>query len=199
MPKKAQRGRGLPFEKRRDRTTHEERSTASSASTHDRAVTAVAAEPVETIDLTDLPPTRQQRAMAEAYRAIHELPDKKELRTIYGGLCHQVPIWVRAQGLAQAVAFIREKGHPDDQKSDRATAYRFMERHLAAALGVKVSEQAVGNSGALLDRVMTANVITYIQDTRTILDAWVYYKRFAASVLGVENAHSAEVSDAAAG
>lgn len=135
--------------------------------------------------------TRDQRAMARALADIRALPDDQDLRDAYGRLCHAVPIWVRTNGLSQALAFIRAKGHPADA-GDRAKAlaraHRTIERHLAGLVGVeegKMRESANGNPAALLDRVQQSSIGTYIGDTRAILGAWVYYKRFAVSLLRV--------------
>ncbi len=44
----------------------------------------------------------------------------------------------------------------------------------------------------MIDRVRNAEMVEYMHMTREVLSAWVYYKRFATSILGVESGESAE-------
>lgn len=120
---------------------------------------------------------RQQRYMQQAIQNVQGMcSERKETRDIYGGLCHTLPILLRTNGLCQTLAFIESKRCSAGDKS-RAAAYQALKSHIATTLGVLEE--------TLLDRVRDAPIGTYLRETSLLLDAWVYYKRFAVSILGV--------------
>ncbi len=125
--------------------------------------------------------TRRQRYLGQALDHIREMEALQgeradTTRTIYGGLCHTLPILVRTNGLSQTIAFIQEKsGSADEARRD---AYHALQGHIAQTLGVDTADQ-------LLAAVHEATLTEYQRQTRTLLEAWVYYKRFATSFLGV--------------
>lgn len=123
--------------------------------------------------------TRRQKHLIRALNHVQALKDKepKAVQDIYGGLCHKLPVLLRTNGLCQVVAFIDDKA-AGKQDSDRAQAYRLLKRHIAKTLDV--------SPDGLARRAGTAAVAQYIHDTRTLLEAWSYYKRFAVSILNVE-------------
>src|SRR5690606_9314727 len=92
---------------------------------------------------------------------------------LYGSLCLSLPVLVQTNGLCQTLAFLEEKssGKPD-------SAHRLLLNHIAEVLGVE--------PGKLLDAVRTAPLMTYIHYSRRIMSAWVYYKRFSASLLAAD-------------
>lgn len=104
--------------------------------------------------------------------------ENKEVRDIYGGLCHKFPIMVLTCGLCQTVAFVEAKagGKPGDRKE----AYKLLRKHVAGLLG--------STEAALQEDVRKAPLSDYMRYTRRIRQAWVYYKRFAVSILKVESA-----------
>lgn len=103
---------------------------------------------------------------------------------IYGGLCHKLPILVRQDGLAQAVAFIEDKaGGIEANPNDRQQAYRRLRAHIGQTIDVQ---------GQLVNLVRTAELPRYMRDTRAILEAWIFYKRFAVSILKVEQGQDTE-------
>ena len=102
--------------------------------------------------------------------------NKPGMQKIYGGLCHKFPIMVLTCGLCQAVAFVEAKAVGKDP--DRVHAYKLLREHVAALLGVTPS--------TLQDTVRDAPLGEYMRFTRRIRQAWVYYKRFAVSILKVE-------------
>lgn len=116
----------------------------------------------------------------EAAEAESSKRDKAARRRIYGGLCHAFPVLVRTNGLCQALAFVAAKATGD---TPRAQAYRDVRDHVADIL--QITDQQ-GKPGDPLDVVRHAALTEYLRSTRTILDAWVYYRRFADSVLEVE-------------
>ena len=120
--------------------------------------------------------TRQQRDLTAALENVSQLVgDDKETRRIYGGLCHSFPILIRTNGLCQTLAFVHEKKSGGD---NRARAYQRLWAHVADTIGQ--------NEETLLNHVRSVPTTRYLHDTRRLLDAWVYYKRFAAAILGVK-------------
>lgn len=117
--------------------------------------------------------TRAQQDMKKALELVSSLERETDgAKNIYGGLCHNFPILVRQSGLCQALAFSADKATGE---GDRARAHQKLLEHVAQILGVKNALQAV----------QQADAIGYMHHTRRVLTAWVYFKRFAASVLGV--------------
>jgi CRISPR-associated protein Cmr5 len=110
---------------------------------------------------------RQQEAAAQA---------GSKARTAYGSMAHKLPVLIRTAGLAQAVAFVETRG--DDGQ-------RALLAHLEQALQLGKGQLAARSRGAELGE--------YVLLTRRSLDALLWFKRFAQSVLGVEA--SAEVED----
>jgi len=88
-------------------------------------------------------------------------------RRKYGSLAHRLPVLVRTAGLAQALAFVEARGSQAGEK-------------LLAHIAEVVQEKE------LLKRSREAELEEYMDLTRKVLDALVWYKRFAQSVLGVE-------------
>jgi CRISPR-associated protein Cmr5 len=140
--------------------------------------------------------TRQQRFMTLAMGHVEQIgrahQKQPQVRNIYGGLCHAFPIMVRANGLCQALAFVEAKANAgsssgqdkDGASGSRAEAYGLVRAHVAAVLDI--------DNGTLLTRVREAGVADYLRYTRTVLDAWIFYKRFAVSILNVQSAQAAE-------
>jgi CRISPR type III-B/RAMP module-associated protein Cmr5 len=127
--------------------------------------------------------TRQQRLMENAITRIAALPNDAAVRKTYGSLCHSLPVLIRQNGLCQAAAFINEKKTPSDpsKPSSAEKAHQLLWEHMAATLEVepgKLLDQVRGGDGDGLDR--------YLRDTRTLMDAWIFHKRFAAAMLGVK-------------
>jgi CRISPR-associated protein Cmr5 len=120
---------------------------------------------------------RRERAFAQALEHVGAV-DKEEqakVKDIYGGLCIKFPVMLRQNGLRQTIAFIEDKA---SGKDDRARAYRLLRRHIAANLGLE--------EGKIVDRLRDMSALEIVRYTRLLLAAWVYYKRFAVSILGAE-------------
>ncbi|RIH86868.1 CRISPR system Cmr subunit Cmr5 [Calidithermus roseus] len=103
--------------------------------------------------------------------------ENEEVKNIYGGLCHNFPILVRQSGLCQALAFSADKArvNPNQKETDRNKAHKLLLKHVGDILDVQ----------SALEAVQQTDAIGYMHYTRRVLSAWVYFKRFAASVLGV--------------
>lgn len=126
-----------------------------------------------------MPQTRNQKDMKRALELVSSLEQADpELKRIYGGLCHSFPVMVLQSGLCQAVAFSAAKTSSEDQRERaRARAHQKLLEHLGAILEVE---------GDLLAHLHEAPTTAYMHHTRRVLEAWVYFKRFAKSVLKVE-------------
>lgn len=120
--------------------------------------------------------TRKQEDLTRALDHIGAMASESEAtRTIYGSLCHALPALIRTSGLCEALAFVHEKAAGG---GDRGAAHARMWEHVAATLGVPPHQ--------LLEHVRTRPSLAYLRDTVRVLEASVYYKRFAVSLLGVE-------------
>jgi CRISPR-associated protein Cmr5 len=124
--------------------------------------------------------TRAQRDLVMAERLITEVTGKdREVQKIYGRLCHSFPVLVRTCGLCQALAFSEDKATPSNgEETPRNKAHRLLLRHVAEILGVK----------SALKAVRSAEAAEYMLQTRIVLGAWIYFKRFAVSILNVDSA-----------
>lgn len=122
--------------------------------------------------------TRAQQDMELAAQLVQAVSSHdKETQQIYGGLCHSFPVLVRTCGLCQAIAFSKAKA--GEGKESREKAHRLLLEHVAAILGVQSD---------LLQAVRNASASDYMLYTRRVLSAWVYFKRFAESILKVSSA-----------
>jgi CRISPR-associated protein Cmr5 len=106
-----------------------------------------------------------------------------EAADIYGGLCHNFPIMVRSLGLCQTLAYYESKSVGKDNKRTEAYSRKLADVHAVAAIG---SDKVLSTYAAGLP------VLEYMQLTREILDAAIYFKRFAVSLLKVESASQVE-------
>jgi CRISPR-associated protein Cmr5 len=120
--------------------------------------------------------TRGQRMLVLAEKLVTEVEEKPEdVRSRYGNLCHGFPVLVRTAGLCQALAFSKDKSTGD---GPLARAHGLILAHVAQVLEV--------TDGDPLSAVRTAGTLDYMLKTRQVLDAWIYFKRFAVSILKVE-------------
>lgn len=126
------------------------------------------------------------RALDDVQAVLRE--NNPGMQKIYGGLCHKFPILVLTCGLCQAVAFVESKTVGID--ADRVQAYKLLRKHVAALLDLPLAE--------LQENVRDSSLNDYMRYTRRIRQAWVYYKRFAVSLLKVESGAAVEQDGGAA-
>lgn len=114
--------------------------------------------------------TRDQKYAADIYKRVSEVKKKAEEadRNRYGAMAHQLPILIRTAGLAQALAFL------DSRDTE---GHRQLLIDLAAT---------VGQPGQLLQRARVAEIDEYMNLTRQVMAALLWYKRFAQSVLDIK-------------
>ncbi len=114
---------------------------------------------------------RDQKYAADAYNKVFAAKqNKKEFYEKYGTMAHKLPILIRTAGLAQALWFVESRGK-DAQKQ--------LLDDLAKTVGKQ--EKAI-----LLNRAREAQLNEYMLLTKQMMDALLWYKRFAQSVLGVQ-------------
>src|SRR6266480_672771 len=89
-------------------------------------------------------------------------------RNRYGAMAHQLPILIRSAGLAQALAFLESR----DPKGHKQLLI-----DLAAT---------VGQPGTLLQWAREGSIDEYMNLTRQVMAALLWYKRFAQSVLDIK-------------
>lgn len=129
--------------------------------------------------------TRAQKDSKRAFEHISQLTLSDTDAKLYGSICHNFPIMVLRSGLAQAVAFLWIKA-----SNDKA-AYQVFLKHLSIISGGGEQE----SYSALQERIQQMQLAEYQRTTRIILNASIWYKRFAQSMLNVE-AGGVESSDA---
>jgi CRISPR-associated protein Cmr5 len=112
--------------------------------------------------------TRDQRYAVDAYQSIAKV--KAEDRQNYGGMAHKLPILIRTAGLAQALSFVDSRGKD---------AQKLLLEDIAKTIGKP-------GKAALLSRAREAELGEYMLLTKQVMDALLWYKRFAQSVLGVQ-------------
>ena len=131
--------------------------------------------------------TRQQQLMETALKQVDEVKGKGEgVRSFYGGLCHRLPVLIRTCGLCAALAFVHSKSQ-DRSGDGRSEAHRLLLEHCRAILknhaGLGIGN---GSGRELINTVQGLDVRGYVLAQRVLLEALVFHKRFAESVLGVE-------------
>ncbi len=140
---------------------------------------------------TDLGRAEQLVTAVAEYRGEgYNEAENKSVRDIYGGLCHKFPILVRTCGLCQTVTFSLDKATANDMNNvqPRNAAHALLLQHVSAILGH-------ADSNGLIAAVRDGNAVQYMQDTRRVLSSYVYFKRFAVSILKVVDGSKIEDQD----
>jgi len=115
--------------------------------------------------------TRDQQYSIEAYKKVMAIKEKPEADVkAYGSMSHKLPILIRTAGLSQALAFADARGKE---------AQRTLLEDLAQTIGQKSKETFLHNA-------RQAPLKEYMFLTRQSLDALLWYKRFAQSILHVD-------------
>ncbi len=127
--------------------------------------------------------TKSQKDLIFAEECVSKVdadyPDKdNKTRKIYGGLCHNFPVMVMTCGLCQAVAFSLSKAV---NGKDRGKAHALLLAHVAGLI-----DKPDAKPEQLIELIQEADTMTYLLYTRRVLSAWVYFKRFAVSILKVD-------------
>ena len=115
--------------------------------------------------------TRDQQYALSAYKRVSVVSKKdKQFYETYGAMAHKLPILIRKAGLAQALSFVEAKA------TDKA-AYSSLLTDLRATVERNENLATLARSVELAD---------YILLTKQVMDALLWYKRFAQSILGID-------------
>jgi len=117
--------------------------------------------------------TRQQQFAAAAFNRVNgvlQIPDFDKDR--YGSIAHRLPVLIRSAGLAQALAYVEARGKSEGER---------LLDDLASVVGYT-------NRVNLLTQARTSQLLEYMHLTDQCLDALLWFKRFAQTVLDVDAA-----------
>jgi CRISPR-associated protein Cmr5 len=126
--------------------------------------------------------TRNQKLAVKVFQKIEnlqrEFPNENSIeRKKYGAMAHKLPVLIRTAGLAQALGFLDAKSKKESEMMNKRLL-----GDLASTLGKSSADallsQSRGNNNQSLG--------DYLRLTQETLAALLWYKRFAQSVLGVE-------------
>lgn len=115
--------------------------------------------------------TRDQKFAIDVFDRVSKV--KKDDQIGYGSMAHKLPILIRTAGLAQALAFVDSRGTPAQQQ---------LLKDLAGTVG----------KPELLKAARELELNEYIRLTQQVMEALLWYKRFAQSVLGVDTSQTEE-------
>lgn len=121
--------------------------------------------------------TRDQQYSIAAHEKVTAIKTKAEPDVkAYGSMSHKLPILIRTAGLSQALAFVDARGK-EVQKT--------LLEDLARTIGQP-------DKKTFLQNVQKAPLKEYMLLTRQSLDALLWYKRFAQSILHIDASDAAE-------
>jgi len=116
--------------------------------------------------------TREQIFAAKVYKQVSKMKPSSDEAKSYGSMAHKLLILIRTAGLAQALSFVDARG------KENGPTHRLLDD-----LAFTVDK---GNRKALLASARNAHLSEYMLLTQHVMDALLWYKRFAQSVLGVK-------------
>lgn len=126
--------------------------------------------------------TRDQKLAGPIFEQVSEIAKRAEVeRKKYGSMAHKLPVLIRTAGLAQALAFVEARG---------SEPQRLLLDHLA-----KIVLADNRTKTELLKESRDASLEKYMLLTQNTLAALLWYKRFAQSVLGVEQGSEIDPSE----
>lgn len=125
--------------------------------------------------------TRNQKLAVKVFQKVENLqrdfPDENSVeRKKYGAMAHKLPVLIRTAGLAQALGFLDAKS----KKESEAMNKQLLD-DLASTLGLSAEELIKQSRGG-----GNQSLGDYLRLTQEALAALLWYKRFAQSVLGVQ-------------
>jgi CRISPR-associated protein Cmr5 len=129
--------------------------------------------------------TRQQQYASSAHQKVLQVlatvEEEQNTREAfnpkrYGAIAHRLPVLIRSAGLAQALAYVDARGKKEGK--------RILD-DLAKVVGVR-GEEGIEHRFELITRSRTTTLLEYMYLTDQCLDALLWFKRFAQTVLKVE-------------
>lgn len=121
--------------------------------------------------------TREQQYAVKAFNCVTERKLSGESKDKYGSMAHKLPVLIRTAGLAQALAFVQARHEKQDEPP------RLLLQDLATVLSISEDD--------LIKRSRKSSLAEYMLLTQQSIDALLWFKRFAESVLGVDSAKAA--------
>ena len=118
-----------------------------------------------------------------AYQKVsrHEHHNDSEAKATYGIWCHSLPALIRTSGLAGAYAFLLHK----KGENGKALGFKWLLEDLQNIPGVDgIALLEKSKDGDKIDTVLTTT--DYVILTRRTLQVLPYFKRFAVSILRVD-------------
>lgn len=124
--------------------------------------------------------TRSQKYAARIFKQIEDLQKEHNAgeQKQYGSMAHKLPVLIRTAGLSQALGFVAARGNP-------------MHLRLVQDLAATLRRPDLPR-----DSRTAPNLQEYMRMTQEALDALLWYKRFAQSVLKVDASDDAGEADA---
>jgi CRISPR-associated protein Cmr5 len=125
--------------------------------------------------------TREQLYADGVFKLVSRIKTaNQQVRTEYGSMAHKLPVLIRTAGLAQALEFVNTR--PKESQKQLLDDL--------ALVVLKAEKRDV-----LLRRSREAPLDEYMQLTQGALQALLWFKRYAQSVLGVADASAEEGGD----
>lgn len=121
--------------------------------------------------------TRDQKYARDAFKHVTAIKEQKAEASRYGSMAHKLPTLIHTSGLIQALTFV------DARHKEGSGPSRLLEDLSKTILGEH------GTKERLLSDARgegSSDLKTYIYQTKQVLAALLWYKRYAQSVLGVE-------------
>ena len=135
--------------------------------------------------------THSQRTLSKAIELVSSVPTRSSEKTapatakMYGGLCYDFPIMVMASGLAQTTAYY-------EAKAQKFKAYQLFLDDMGTMLAADIE---VPTGKGWIQYIRETDVRTYMLATERLIQAGVYFKHLAASILGVDAPGEIEEGD----
>ncbi|GHO49663.1 type III-B CRISPR module-associated protein Cmr5 [Ktedonospora formicarum] len=130
--------------------------------------------------------TRDQQYALHAFEYVTAYKEKEKgdkERNQYGGMAHRLPVLIHSAGLAQALEFV-------NSRSGKKPPHKQLLTDLSKTIGYD-------STGDLLEAVRQAPLTSYMQITYQVRQALLWYKRYAQSILDVEDASVVDKEDEA--
>jgi len=121
--------------------------------------------------------TRDQELATVVFEQVSQISGISESdRKKYGSMAHKLPVLIRTAGLVQALAFVEARGEK---------VHHTLLDHIAKVAGFDDRKR-------LLEKSRSAPLNEYMHLSQRVMVALQWYKRFAQSVLGVEQGADTE-------
>jgi CRISPR-associated protein Cmr5 len=130
--------------------------------------------------------TRDQRYARDVYAKVDKIREKRDrdkdatFATSYGAMAHKLPVLIHTSGLAQALAFVDARGREGPVQLLEDLSQTVVQADKKELLARSRGESQAGGKGEKSD------LRSYIHLTQQVLEALLWYKRYAQAILDVE-------------